>query len=91
MMLVLLGRSSIIQNLLTLGQNSKKNDLRNIQNLLTFGQNCQKVDESHLVTGNLVSSATSTALEIERMSFCVSKVRFVRLSLDSLGCCRTLN
>ena len=85
MMLDLPSRTSIIQNLLTLGLNRKKNDLRNIQNLLTFGQECQKVDESHLVTGNLVSSATSTALEIEQMSFCVSKVRFVRLSLISLG------
>ena len=33
---------------------------------------------------DMVLSATSTRLEIERMSF--SKFRFVRLNLDSLGC-----
>ena len=40
---------------------------------------------SDLTVANLLSCATITRLGIKRMSFCVSKVRFVRLSLVSLG------
>ena len=39
---------------------------------------------SNLTVATLLSCATTTRVGIERMSFCVSKVRFVRLSLVGL-------
>ena len=55
-----------------------------------YNPNCNNIQNcflhfSDLTVATLLSCATTTRLGIERMSFCVSKVRFVRLGLVSLG------